>query len=61
INLRVNYFTMECEGLFPTQCLQVQEGNDIGTTTWYNFFDSIENFAYEPVSTGLEITLRTPW
>ncbi|MEM8847081.1 MAG: DUF4377 domain-containing protein [Bacteroidota bacterium] len=48
INLRVNYFTMECEGLFPTQCLQVQEGNDIGTTTWYNFFDSIENFAYEP-------------
>ncbi|PRX57953.1 DUF4377 domain-containing protein [Flagellimonas meridianipacifica] len=48
INLRVNYFTLDCTGAFPTQCLQVQEGDEIGGDSWFNFFDPIENFDFEP-------------
>ena len=48
VNLRVNYFTLECQALFTTQCLQVQEGDEIGGDSWFNFFGSIENFAFEP-------------
>ncbi len=47
VNLRVNYFTLGCEALFSTQCLQVQEGGEIGGDEWFNFFGSIENFDFE--------------
>ena len=48
LNLRVNYFTLPCVGSFPTDCLQVQEGNEIGGSSWFNFFGSIEGFEFEP-------------
>ncbi|MEM9077025.1 MAG: DUF4377 domain-containing protein [Bacteroidota bacterium] len=47
IELRVNYFTLDCEGAFPTKCLQVQEGREIGGDSWFNFFDPIEGFDFE--------------
>ncbi|WP_435624921.1 DUF4377 domain-containing protein [Flagellimonas sp.] len=48
VRLRINYFTLDCEGSFPTKCLQVQEGNEIGGESWFNFFDPIENFDFDP-------------
>ncbi|TAI46818.1 DUF4377 domain-containing protein [Flagellimonas allohymeniacidonis] len=47
-NLRVNYYTLPCTGSFPTDCLQVQEGNEIGGSSWFNFFGTIEGFEFEP-------------
>lgn len=45
--LRVNSFTVQCEGVAPMTCLQVQEGDSLEPGKWENFYSSIEGFTYE--------------
>jgi heat shock protein HslJ len=45
--LRVNSFTVQCEGVGPMTCLQVQEGDSPEPGKWENFYSSIEGFTYE--------------
>lgn len=45
--LRVNSFTVQCEGVGPMTCLQVQEGDSPEPGKWDNFYSSIEGFTYE--------------
>lgn len=47
-DMRINHYrgTGTGEGLFLTYL--VQEGEDIGTDNWSNFYSSIEGFSYEP-------------
>jgi heat shock protein HslJ len=45
--LWVNSFTVECEGVAPMTCLQVQEGDSPEPGKWENFYSSIEGFTYE--------------
>lgn len=46
-NLRVNYFTTNCTGLFEQQCLLIQEKDDLGTDNWDYFYAPIEDFDFE--------------
>lgn len=50
VSLRVNSFTVECVGEMEGNCLLVQEGDEIGTDNWENFYyeDDIVGFNYEP-------------
>jgi hypothetical protein len=41
-----------CVSFYPRECLRVREHPD---TTWTNFYDEIEGFAFEP---GFEYTIR---
>jgi heat shock protein HslJ len=45
--LWVNSFTVQCEGVGPMTCLQVQEGDSPEPGKWENFYSSIEGFNYE--------------
>ncbi|MEJ2315995.1 MAG: DUF4377 domain-containing protein [Gammaproteobacteria bacterium] len=45
--LWVNSFTVECEGVAPMTCLQVQEGDSPEPGKWENFYSNIEGFTYE--------------
>ncbi len=47
-NLRVNYFTSICEGLFTQECLLVQEGDRLGSGDWNFFYSEIEGFEFDP-------------
>ena len=59
-NLRVNFFRQVCFGEGQFQCLQVQEGEQLGTNEWLNFFGAINGFEYEGgFIYNLEITTRT--
>lgn len=50
VRLRVNSYTVDCEGEGIGKCLLVQEGNKIGTDDWQFFYfeNSIEGFTFEP-------------
>jgi len=59
-NLRVNFFRQLCFGEGQFQCLQVQEGNLLGTDEWSNFFGAINGFDYEGGFVyNLEVRTRT--
>ena len=45
--LWVNSFTVQCEGVAPMNCLQVQESDAPEQGKWRNFYASIEGFTYE--------------
>lgn len=49
LNLRVDSFTVACEGVTIGECLLVQEGDMIGTEEWNYFYfkDNIEGFVFE--------------
>lgn len=49
VNLRVDSFTVACEGLAIGECLLAQEGDMIGTKEWNYFYfkESIEGFVFE--------------
>ncbi|MBT8295749.1 MAG: DUF4377 domain-containing protein [Gramella sp.] len=48
VNLRVNHFQQTAIGLFPTLVLLVQEGDEVGSSEWQFFYDTIEGFNYQP-------------
>lgn len=50
IELRVNSYTVACEGLMEGECLLIQEGDKIGSEDWQYFYfkDDIIGFSYEP-------------
>jgi len=59
-NLRINFYRQFCFGEGRFQCLQVQEGEQLGTDTWFNFFGGIEGFEYEGGFVyNLEVRTRT--
>jgi len=45
--MRINSYTVPCEGIIEMNCLLLQKGNQIGTEQWDYFYDSIEGFEYE--------------
>ncbi len=47
VDLRVHHYKNTAVGLDPQLVLLVQEGNDIDTDTWYNFYSHIEGFTHE--------------
>ncbi len=48
-NMRVNYFTQTCQGLYEGNCLLIQEDAEIGSDNWSLFYyeNSIDGFEYE--------------
>lgn len=44
----VNSAKVECTGVSPTACLQVQQGDEIDPEAWDFFYSTIEGFDYEP-------------
>ncbi|MFY0607047.1 MAG: DUF4377 domain-containing protein [Cyclobacteriaceae bacterium] len=50
VDMRVNHYTVTCEGASIGNCLLVQEGDQIGSVDWDYFYfeNSIEGFDYEP-------------
>lgn len=50
IKLRVNSYTVSCEGLMEGECLLIQEGDKIGSNDWQYFYfkDDIVGFSHEP-------------
>ncbi|MFS4494820.1 DUF4377 domain-containing protein [Maribacter sp. 2308TA10-17] len=57
--LRINSYTVDCEGVQSGKCLLIQEGDTIGTDDWEYFYfeDSIEGFSFES-GFVYEITVR---
>ena len=45
--MRVNSYTVSCEGFIPMQCLLVQQDEQIGTDQWSYLFQDIEGLDYE--------------
>jgi heat shock protein HslJ len=45
--LWVNSFTVQCEGVAPMTCLQVQESDSPEPGKWMNFYSSIDGFSFE--------------
>lgn len=45
--LWINSFTVQCEGVAPMTCLQVQESDLPEPGNWRNFYSPIEGFTYE--------------
>ena len=43
----INSFTVQCEGVAPMTCLQVQESESPEPGKWGNFYSRIEGFTYE--------------
>jgi heat shock protein HslJ len=43
----INSFTVQCEGVAPMTCLQVQESDIPEPGKWNNFYSRIEGFTYE--------------
>ena len=59
-NLRVNFFRQLCFGEGQFQCLQVQQGEQLGTNEWSNFFGGIDGFEFEGgFIYNLEVRTRT--
>ncbi len=50
VRLRINSFTVDCEGVQIGKCLLIQEGDKIGTEDWEYFYfeNSIDGFTFEP-------------
>lgn len=48
-NMRVNYYTQVCQGLYEGNCLLVQLDAQIGTDEWELFYyeNGIQGFEYE--------------
>ncbi|WP_268033838.1 DUF4377 domain-containing protein [Algoriphagus sp. PAP.12] len=44
----INSAKVECVGVGPMQCLQIQKNQDIDPTKWQMFYDKIEGFDYQP-------------
>ncbi|MGQ7868951.1 META domain-containing protein [Sunxiuqinia sp. sy24] len=44
----VNSSQVDCMGVGPMACMQVQKGNDIEESQWQNFYSTIDGFDYEP-------------
>ncbi|MFV0553876.1 MAG: DUF4377 domain-containing protein [Mangrovibacterium sp.] len=44
----VNGTQVDCMGVAPRKCLQVQKGKELDAQVWQNFFAKIEGFDYEP-------------
>lgn len=45
---KINSAKVDCVGVAPMSCLQVQKGENIGSENWEMFYASIEGFEYEP-------------
>ncbi len=46
-NLRINFYRQLCFGEGRFQCMLAQEGVQLGTEVWNNFFGGINGFEYE--------------
>ncbi|MGY8916188.1 MAG: DUF4377 domain-containing protein [Flavobacteriales bacterium] len=44
----INSAKMDCVGVGPMSCLQIQKGSEIDPETWEFFYSSIKGFTYEP-------------
>lgn len=44
----INSAKMDCVGLGPMSCLQIQKGSEIDPGTWQFFYNNIKGFDYEP-------------
>lgn len=44
----VNSSKVDCVGVGPMSCMQVQKGNTMEEAQWQNFYSSIDGFDYEP-------------
>ncbi|MCE4564288.1 META domain-containing protein [Maribellus sp. CM-23] len=44
----VNSYEVDCVGVGPMKCLQVQKGKQLNKNEWQNFYTQIEGFEYEP-------------
>ena len=44
----VNSYKVDCVGVGPMKCLQVQKAEQMNETSWQNFYSEIEGFEYEP-------------
>jgi len=44
----VNSATVDCTGVAPMQCLQVQFNEVLAANNWHYFYDKIEGFEYQP-------------
>lgn len=47
-NIRVNHYRGTAHGFVPQLVFLTQESEILGTNTWHNFYDRIENFDYQP-------------
>ena len=45
--IRVNSYTVICEGFITMKCLLVQQDEKIGTEEWDYVYETIEGFDYE--------------
>lgn len=44
----INSAKVECMGVGPMQCLQIQKTTDLDPAKWQLFYDKIEDFDYQP-------------
>ena len=44
----INSAKVDCTGVGPMSCFQIQKGSQIDPSKWELFYDEIEGFAYEP-------------
>ncbi|MFV0289279.1 MAG: DUF4377 domain-containing protein [Mangrovibacterium sp.] len=44
----INGSQVDCVGVGPRKCLQVQKGDVLGAQEWQNFYANIEGFEFEP-------------
>ncbi len=44
----VNSSKVDCTGVGPMRCLQVQKGDDLASDSWEFFYSNISGFKYEP-------------
>lgn len=44
----INSSKVDCTGVGPMSCLQIQKSDDIESGSWELFYDQIEGFEYEP-------------
>lgn len=44
----INSSKVDCTGVGPMSCFQIQKGNKIESRSWELFYDQIEGFQYEP-------------
>lgn len=45
--IRVNSYTVNCQGIIPMRCMLVQDDDKIGTEDWEYFYQTIQGFDYE--------------
>lgn len=44
----VNSSKVDCMGVGPMKCLQIQKGSTVDAEAWKLFYDQVEGFEYEP-------------